>query len=132
MDIAICKVYTVLETDTINNSITRLSLLQSAGTTKEEKDKGKKGKKGKGKDEPVRKPAPQKPPQKPRNVEAAAKKTEQTGGGEDGGERQPGEEGGPAEQEEKVQDTLLLDTTKIQHQCLKCTMSGERYLLRKT
>uniref|UniRef100_A0A8C4GK25 Ribosome quality control complex subunit NEMF n=1 Tax=Dicentrarchus labrax TaxID=13489 RepID=A0A8C4GK25_DICLA len=45
---------------------------QSAGSTKEEKDKGKKGKKGKGKDEPIRKPASQKPPQKPRNVETEA------------------------------------------------------------
>uniref|UniRef100_A0A671V689 Ribosome quality control complex subunit NEMF n=1 Tax=Sparus aurata TaxID=8175 RepID=A0A671V689_SPAAU len=64
----------------------------SAGTTKEEKDKGKKGKKGKGKDEPARKPAPQKPPQKPRKVETAAKKPEQTGGAEDTEERPPGEE----------------------------------------
>ncbi|XP_070697951.1 ribosome quality control complex subunit NEMF [Pempheris klunzingeri] len=78
-----------------------MQLLGSAGSAKEDKDKGKKGKKGKGKDEPIRKPPPQKPPQKPRNVETAAKKTEQTGGGEDGGERQPGEEEGPAEQEEK-------------------------------
>ncbi|XP_070776068.1 ribosome quality control complex subunit NEMF [Enoplosus armatus] len=81
-----------------------MQLLGSAGSTKEEKDKGKKGKKGKGKDEPVRKPAPQKPPQKPRNVESAAKKPEQTGGGEDNEERQPGEEGGPAEQEDKEDD----------------------------
>ncbi|XP_073339133.1 ribosome quality control complex subunit NEMF [Pagrus major] len=79
----------------------RMQLLGSAGTTKEEKDKGKKGKKGKGKDEPVRKPAPQKPPQKPRNVETAAKKPEQIGGAEDTEERPPGEEGAPAEQEEK-------------------------------
>uniref|UniRef100_A0A8D0D3Q2 Ribosome quality control complex subunit NEMF n=1 Tax=Sander lucioperca TaxID=283035 RepID=A0A8D0D3Q2_SANLU len=57
---------TVLDTDT------------SAGSTKEEKDKGKKGKKGKGRDEPIRKAAPQKQPPKPRNVEAAV--TEGMGG----------------------------------------------------
>ncbi|KAM8736163.1 ribosome quality control complex subunit NEMF [Acanthopagrus schlegelii] len=79
----------------------RMQLLGSAGTTKEDKDKGKKGKKGKGKDEPVRKPAPQKPPQKPRNVETAAKKPEQTEGAEDTEERAPGEEAAPADQEEK-------------------------------
>lgn len=76
--------------------------LQSAGHTKEEKEKGKKGKKGKGKDEPVRKPPPQKQPQKPRNVETAAKKPERMGGEEGEEERQPGEEGGAAELEEKV------------------------------
>lgn len=81
----------------------RMQLLGSAGSTKEEKDKGKKGKKGKGKEDPVRKPASQKPPQKPRNVETA-KKPEQAGGGEDAEGRQPGEEGGPAEQEEKEDD----------------------------
>ncbi|KAI3367622.1 hypothetical protein L3Q82_026464, partial [Scortum barcoo] len=79
-----------------------MQLLGSAGSAKEEK--GKKGKKGKGKDEPVRKPASQKPPQKPRNIEAAAKKPEQTGEGEDAEERQPGEEGGPAEQDDKEDD----------------------------
>lgn len=73
---------------------------QSAGS-KEEKEKGKKGKKGKGKDEPVRKPAPQKAPPKPRPVEAALKKPEPAAGGEE-----PGEEGAPAEQEDKVQDAL--------------------------
>lgn len=67
----------------------------------------------------MRKPASQKPPQKPRNVETAAKKPEQTGGGgEDTEERQLGEEGGPAEQEEKVLDA----PHEIQHQCLKCTI----------
>ncbi|XP_068573922.1 ribosome quality control complex subunit NEMF [Cebidichthys violaceus] len=81
-----------------------MQLLGSAGSTKEEKDKGKKGKKGKGKDEPVRKPAPQKQPQKPRNEEIAAKKTEQTIAGEGDEGRQPGEEGGPAEQEDKEDD----------------------------
>lgn len=77
---------------------------QSAGPTKDEKDKGKKGKKGKGKDEPVRKPPAHKQPQKPRNVETAAKKQERTEG--EGGEedRQPGEEGGAADQEDKVDD----------------------------
>ncbi|XP_023133201.1 ribosome quality control complex subunit NEMF [Amphiprion ocellaris] len=79
-----------------------MQLLGSAGSTKEEKDKGKKGKKGKGKEEPIRKPASQKQQQKPRNVETAVKKPEQTGGEEE--ERQPGEEGGPAEQEEKEDD----------------------------
>lgn len=74
--------------------------LQSAGAAKEEKDKGKKGKKGKGKDEPVKRPQPQKPPQKPRPVEAAAKKPEQAGGGQDA------EEGAAAEQEEKVRRTF--------------------------
>uniref|UniRef100_A0A8C3ASP4 Ribosome quality control complex subunit NEMF n=1 Tax=Cyclopterus lumpus TaxID=8103 RepID=A0A8C3ASP4_CYCLU len=46
----------------------RMQLLGSAGSAKEEKDKGKKGKKGKGKgkDEAAKKPAPQKPPPKPR------------------------------------------------------------------
>uniref|UniRef100_UPI0037E6FC22 ribosome quality control complex subunit NEMF n=1 Tax=Semicossyphus pulcher TaxID=241346 RepID=UPI0037E6FC22 len=78
-----------------------MQLLGSAGSTKEEKDKGKKGKKGKGKDEPFRKPAPQKQPQKPRNVETAVKKAEQTGGGEENEEKQPAEGGEPAEQEEK-------------------------------
>lgn len=79
-----------------------LFLLQSAGPTKEEKDKGKKGKKGKGKDEPVRKPPLQKQPQKPRNMETAAKKPERTGGEEGEEQRQPGEEGGAAEPEDKV------------------------------
>uniref|UniRef100_A0A7N8XT63 Ribosome quality control complex subunit NEMF n=1 Tax=Mastacembelus armatus TaxID=205130 RepID=A0A7N8XT63_9TELE len=51
-----------------------MQLLGSAGSTKDEKDKGKKGKKGKGKDEPVRKPPFQKQPQKPRNMDAAARK----------------------------------------------------------
>ncbi|XP_029982282.1 ribosome quality control complex subunit NEMF [Sphaeramia orbicularis] len=81
-----------------------MQLLGSAGSNKEEKEKGKKGKKGK--DEPVRKPATQKQPQKPRNVNAAAKKTEQTGGGggEDEEEKQPGQEGASAEQEDKEED----------------------------
>ncbi|XP_030574071.1 ribosome quality control complex subunit NEMF [Archocentrus centrarchus] len=74
-----------------------MQLLGSAGSTKEEKDKGKKGKKGKGKEEPVRKPAAQKQHQKTRNVETAVKKAEE----EEGEKRQPGEEGGTAEQEDK-------------------------------
>ncbi|KAM4624775.1 ribosome quality control complex subunit NEMF isoform 2-T3 [Polymixia lowei] len=73
-----------------------MKLLGSAGSNKEEKDKGKKGKKGKGKEEPVRK-APQKPPQKPRIVEAAVKKPETTGEGDI-------EEGGAPEQEDKEDD----------------------------
>ncbi|XP_056248763.1 ribosome quality control complex subunit NEMF-like [Seriola aureovittata] len=81
-----------------------MQLLGSAGHTKDEKDKGKKGKKGKGKDEPVRKPPSQKPPQKPRNMEIAAKKPERTGGEEGEEDRQPGEEGGAAEPEEKEDD----------------------------
>lgn len=87
-----------------------LPLLQSAGSAKDEKDKGKKGKKGKGKDEPVKRPASQKPAPKQRTVEAAVKKPEQPAGGEDAEER--GEEAAAAEQEEKVhitsKDTLYL------------------------
>lgn len=74
-----------------------MQLLGSAGSTKEEKDKGKKGKKGKGKEEPVRKPAAQKQHEKTRNVETAVKKAEEV----EGEKRQPGEEGGAAEQEDK-------------------------------
>uniref|UniRef100_A0A7N8XYI1 Ribosome quality control complex subunit NEMF n=1 Tax=Mastacembelus armatus TaxID=205130 RepID=A0A7N8XYI1_9TELE len=70
-----------------------MQLLGSAGSTKDEKDKGKKGKKGKGKDEPVRKPPFQKQPQKPRNMDAAARKPAQMAAGKDEEERQPGEEG---------------------------------------
>ncbi|XP_026155712.1 ribosome quality control complex subunit NEMF [Mastacembelus armatus] len=81
-----------------------MQLLGSAGSTKDEKDKGKKGKKGKGKDEPVRKPPFQKQPQKPRNMDAAARKPAQMAAGKDEEERQPGEEGGPAEQEDKEDD----------------------------
>ncbi|XP_078133159.1 ribosome quality control complex subunit NEMF [Sander vitreus] len=73
-----------------------MQLLGSAGSTKEEKDKGKKGKKGKGRDEPIRKAAPQKQPPKPRNVEAAV-----TGGGEGDEEKPPGEEAGPAEEDKE-------------------------------
>ncbi|KAM7376005.1 hypothetical protein PAMP_005758 [Pampus punctatissimus] len=75
----------------------RMQLLGSAGSNKEEKDKGKKGKKGKGKEEHIRKPVSQKPPPKPRNVETAAKKPEQMGGGEV-------EEEAPAEQDDKEDD----------------------------
>lgn len=71
-----------------------MQLLGSAGSTKEEKDKGKKGK---GKEEPVRKPAAQKQHEKTRNVETAVKKAEEV----EGEKRQPGEEGGAAEQEDK-------------------------------
>ncbi|XP_054651949.1 ribosome quality control complex subunit NEMF-like [Dunckerocampus dactyliophorus] len=73
-----------------------MQLLGSAGSAKEEKDKGKKGKKGKAKEEPVRKPVPQKPPPKPRQEEVAAKRPQQTAG-ED-------EEAAPAEQEDKEDD----------------------------
>ncbi|KAM6969497.1 ribosome quality control complex subunit NEMF [Tautogolabrus adspersus] len=82
-----------------------MQLLGSAGSTKDEKEKGKKGKKGKGKDEPIRKPAPQKQPQKPRPVETALKKAEATGEGEVMNEEKlPGEEGETAEQEDKEDD----------------------------
>ncbi|XP_003962785.2 nuclear export mediator factor Nemf isoform X1 [Takifugu rubripes] len=74
-----------------------MQLLASAGPTKEEKEKGKKGKKGKGKEEPVRKPPPQKPAQKPHHLEA--KKPEEAVGKEEG--EKGGEERGAAEQEEK-------------------------------
>ncbi|XP_034015884.1 nuclear export mediator factor NEMF-like [Thalassophryne amazonica] len=76
-----------------------MKLLGSAGAGKDEKDKRKKGKKGKMKEEPIRKPANQKPPQKPRNVETAAKKPEERGGDKE--ERKPGEEEGPVEHEEE-------------------------------
>ncbi|XP_069008555.1 ribosome quality control complex subunit NEMF [Embiotoca jacksoni] len=78
-----------------------MQLLGSAGSTKEEKEKGKKGKKGKWKEEPARKPAPQKQQQTPRNAETAVRKPEQAGGGGVEEERQPGEEGGAPEQEDK-------------------------------
>uniref|UniRef100_A0A7N8YAY1 Ribosome quality control complex subunit NEMF n=1 Tax=Mastacembelus armatus TaxID=205130 RepID=A0A7N8YAY1_9TELE len=95
-----------------------MQLLGSAGSTKDEKDKGKKGKKGKGKDEPVRKPPFQKQPQKPRNMDAAARKPAQMAAGKDEEERQPGEEGGPAEQEDKVDknsENLLTSLTGQPH-----------------
>uniref|UniRef100_A0A8C4E4J4 Ribosome quality control complex subunit NEMF n=1 Tax=Dicentrarchus labrax TaxID=13489 RepID=A0A8C4E4J4_DICLA len=84
-----------------------MQLLGSAGSTKEEKDKGKKGKKGKGKDEPIRKPASQKPPQKPRN------------------ERQPGEEGGPAEPEEKEDDVDQDNPGAEEAQNLLTSLTGQ-------
>ncbi|XP_035529200.1 nuclear export mediator factor Nemf-like [Morone saxatilis] len=107
-----------------------MQLLGSAGSTKEEKDKGKKGKKGKGKDEPIRKPVSQKPPQKPRNVETAAKKPEQTEGGGGGGredteERQPGEEGGPAEPEEKEDDVDQDNPGAEEAQNLLTSLTGQ-------
>uniref|UniRef100_A0A3Q2QMM5 Ribosome quality control complex subunit NEMF n=1 Tax=Fundulus heteroclitus TaxID=8078 RepID=A0A3Q2QMM5_FUNHE len=68
-----------------------MQLLGSAGSAKEEKDKGKKGKKGKGKEEPARKPGPQKPPQKPRPVAPAATNP-QLHGGEEEEEKPPGEQ----------------------------------------
>uniref|UniRef100_A0AAQ4PCU5 Ribosome quality control complex subunit NEMF n=1 Tax=Gasterosteus aculeatus aculeatus TaxID=481459 RepID=A0AAQ4PCU5_GASAC len=83
----------------------------SAGSTKEEKDKGKKGKKGKGKDEPVRKPVPQKQPQKPRNEEMAAKKPEHPVAEE----KQPGEQGASAEQDDKEAEDLLTSLSGQPH-----------------
>lgn len=76
--------------------------LQSAGPTKEEKEKGKKGKKGKGKEEPTRKPSSVKPAPKPRQLEAATKNPEEKGGEGETEQKRGGEEGGAAEQEEKV------------------------------
>ncbi|KAG8013295.1 Nuclear export mediator factor Nemf [Nibea albiflora] len=102
-----------------------MQLLGSAGSAKDEKDKGKKGKKGKGKEEPIRKPASQKPPQKPRNVETAAKKLEQTEGGEDAEEKQPGEEGGPAEQEEKEDDVDLDNPGAEEAENLLTSLTGQ-------
>ncbi|CAN9502492.1 unnamed protein product [Ophioblennius macclurei] len=81
-----------------------MQLLGSAGSAKEEKEKGKKGKKGKGKDEPVRKPNPQKPQQKPRPAEAAVKKPAEVVEEEGVAGSQPGEEGAPAEQDDKEDD----------------------------
>uniref|UniRef100_A0A672J2C4 Ribosome quality control complex subunit NEMF n=1 Tax=Salarias fasciatus TaxID=181472 RepID=A0A672J2C4_SALFA len=63
-------------------NVSNVFLLQSAGSAKDEKEKGKKGKKGKGKDEPVRKPPPQKQQQKAQPAEAAVKTAQQTGGEE--------------------------------------------------
>ncbi|XP_017271414.1 nuclear export mediator factor NEMF [Kryptolebias marmoratus] len=74
----------------------RMQLLGSAGSAKDEKEKGKKGKKGKGKEEPVRKPAAPKQQPIPRSAATEGPKPKE---GEE--ERQPGEEGGAAEQEDK-------------------------------
>ncbi|KAK5857562.1 hypothetical protein PBY51_010800 [Eleginops maclovinus] len=101
-----------------------MQLLGSAGSTKEEKDKGKKGKKGKGKDEPVRKPPPQKQPPKPRNVEAAVKKTD-TAGEEGDEERQPAEEGGAAEQEDKEDDVDQDNPGAEEAENLLTSLSGQ-------
>lgn len=76
-----------------------MKLLGSAGGGKEEK--GKKGKKGKGKEEPVKR-APQKAPQKHREVRTAGNKAE---GAEDTG---PGGEG-TTEQEDKEAEDLDQD-----------------------
>lgn len=76
-----------------------MKLLGSAGGIKEEK--GKKGKKGKGKEEPVKR-APQKPPQKHREVKTAGNNAE---GPQDTG---PGGEG-TTEQEDKEADDLDQD-----------------------
>ncbi|KAK5886474.1 hypothetical protein CesoFtcFv8_017503 [Champsocephalus esox] len=101
-----------------------MQLLGSAGSPKEEKNKGKKGKKGKGKDETVRKPLPQKPPPKPRTVEAAVKKTE-TGGEEGDEEKQPGEEGGAAEQEDKEDDLDQDNPGAEEAETLLTSLSGQ-------
>lgn len=92
-----------------HSTASTLCSLQSAGSAKDEKDKGKKGKKGKGKEEPVRKQQQQ----KPRNVASAVKKPEQTGGGEEKEEKPPGEEGAPAEQEDKVDKPSRLVSVRI-------------------
>ncbi|XP_072222266.1 ribosome quality control complex subunit NEMF [Leuresthes tenuis] len=101
-----------------------MQLLGSAGSTKDEKDKGKKGKKGKGKEEPVRKPTAQKQQQKPHN---AVKKPEQTGGAEevDVKERPPGEEQGPAEQEEKEDEVDQDNPGAEEAETLLTSLSGQ-------
>lgn len=85
-----------LNTDSI------ISPLQSAGSVKDEKDKGKKAKKGKGKEDPIKKPAPQKQQQKPRSSGSAVKKPEETGGVEELEVKAPGEDGAAGDQEDKV------------------------------
>ncbi|XP_034432358.1 nuclear export mediator factor NEMF-like [Hippoglossus hippoglossus] len=95
-----------------------MQLLGSAGSTKEEKDKGKKGKKGKGKDEPIRRPPPQKQPQKPRNTETAANKPEQVEG-EEGGD------GGPAEQEDKEDEADQDNPGAEEAENLLTSLSGQ-------
>uniref|UniRef100_A0A3P9I5L2 Ribosome quality control complex subunit NEMF n=1 Tax=Oryzias latipes TaxID=8090 RepID=A0A3P9I5L2_ORYLA len=77
-----------------------MQLLGSAGPVKDEKDKGKKAKKGKGKEDPARKPAPQK--RQPKG--SAEKKPEQTGGVEVLEEKPLGEDGAAADQEDKEDD----------------------------
>ncbi|CAB1461125.1 unnamed protein product [Pleuronectes platessa] len=95
-----------------------MQLLGSAGSTKEEKDKGKKGKKGKGKEEPIRKPPPQKQPQKPRNTETAANKPELVEG-EEGGD------GGPAEQEDKEDEADQDNPGAEEAENLLTSLSGQ-------
>ncbi|XP_068436345.1 ribosome quality control complex subunit NEMF [Clinocottus analis] len=104
----------------------RMQLLGSAGSAKEEKDKGKKGKKGKGKgkDEPARKPAPQKQPQKPRIEEIAAQKPEQAVAVEGDEERPPGE-GGPAEQEDKEDEVDQDNPGAEEAENLLTSLSGQ-------
>ncbi|XP_034381092.1 nuclear export mediator factor Nemf-like [Cyclopterus lumpus] len=105
----------------------RMQLLGSAGSAKEEKDKGKKGKKGKGKgkDEAAKKPAPQKPPPKPRIEEIAAKKPEQAVAVEGDEERPPGEEGGPAEQEDKEDEVDQDNPGAEEAENLLTSLSGQ-------
>ncbi|XP_040056386.2 ribosome quality control complex subunit NEMF [Gasterosteus aculeatus] len=98
-----------------------MQLLGSAGSTKEEKDKGKKGKKGKGKDEPVRKPVPQKQPQKPRNEEMAAKKPEHPVAEE----KQPGEQGASAEQDDKEDEADQDNPGAEEAEDLLTSLSGQ-------
>ncbi|XP_068194100.1 ribosome quality control complex subunit NEMF [Antennarius striatus] len=100
-----------------------MQLLGSAGSAKEEKEKGKKGKKGKGKDEPVRKPGFQKPPQKSHPVETAAKKPEGTVGERNTEER--GEEGGTGEQEEKEDDADQENPGAVEAEDLLTSLTGQ-------
>ncbi|XP_024116839.1 nuclear export mediator factor Nemf [Oryzias melastigma] len=81
-----------------------MQLLGSAGSVKDEKDKGKKAKKGKGKEDPIKKPAPQKQQQKPRSSGSAVKKPEETGGVEELEVKAPGEDGAAGDQEDKEDD----------------------------
>ncbi|XP_068608392.1 ribosome quality control complex subunit NEMF [Brachionichthys hirsutus] len=96
-----------------------MQLLGSAGSVKE--DKGKKGKKGKGKDEPVRKPGSQKPPQKSHPVENGSKKPEQTVG--EGNT----EEGGAGEQEEKEDDADQDNPGAVEAEALLTSLTGQSH-----
>ncbi|TNN26591.1 Nuclear export mediator factor NEMF [Liparis tanakae] len=101
-----------------------MQLLGSAGAPKEEKDKGKKGKKGKGKgkEEAVKKPASQKPPQKPR-VEIATTIPEPTVEGDE--ERPPGEEEGLAEQDDKEDEVDQDNPGAEEAETLLTSLSGQ-------
>ncbi|XP_061824217.2 ribosome quality control complex subunit NEMF isoform X1 [Nerophis lumbriciformis] len=97
-----------------------MQLLGSAGSTKEEKEKGKKGKKGKGKEELLRKAAPQKPPPKPRQEETVAKRPQQRTGEE--------EEGALAEQEEKEDDVDPDNPGAEEAENLLTSLTGQPHL----